>query len=223
MTSYFAFRASEALSTSSLTLMENFERQAPEPQSALFVKTAQLFADEIVDTLLLNLVRSSGSGHANAQRLESLAGIIKGTVNGLIRQVLGKMSNAELSPLSGYIRAQRLTLTVDGQPQVCMVAEMPADVHARFRAVLERGVRGERDDAELLACMAQFHEIVLSTFYDQSLQLVKLGFIGRKLAEVGGAAIRRGVHSTSKHSIPNMSDDEYRRFSEYFLGMLISV
>lgn len=222
MTTYFAFRASEELNRSSLALMDNFERKAPEPQSALFVKVAQLFADEVVDTLVLNLVRSPGANPANAKRLESFAGIIKSTVNGLIKQVLGKMSNDELSPLSGYIREHRRTFTVSGETGDYMVFETPAEFDARFRAVLERGVRGERDDAEMLACMEQFHELSLSAFYDESLRLVKLGFIGRKLAEVGGSAIRKGAHSTSKHSIPNMSDDEYRRFSEYFLGLLIT-
>ncbi|MCD6060860.1 MAG: hypothetical protein K0S16_1171 [Moraxellaceae bacterium] len=223
MTTYFAFRASDELSRSSLTLMENFERGAKEPQNTLFVKVAQLFADEIVDTLLLNLVRSSGSGASNAQRLESFAGIIKSTVNGLIKQVLGKMSNDELSPLSGYIREHRRSFTLNGEACDYIAYETPADFHARFRAVLEKGARGERDNAELLSCMDQFHELSLSTFYDKSLSLVKLGFIGRKLAEVGGSAIRKGALSTSRHSVPNMTDEEYRRFSEYFLGMLITV
>jgi hypothetical protein len=221
MTTYFAFRASDELSASSLALMENFERRAPEPQSALFVKVAQLFADEIVDTLLLNLVRSSGASSSNASRLEGFAGIIKSTVSGLIRQVLGKMSNDELSPLSGYIREHRLSFTRNGETRDYMAFLTPPDFHARFRAVLERGVRGERDDTELLACMEQFHELAFRNFYDDSLKQVKLGFIGRKLTEVGGAAIRKGAQSTSRHSVPNMSDDEYRRFSEYFLGMLI--
>jgi hypothetical protein len=224
MTTHFAFRASDELSRSSLTLMENFERRVAEPQSTLFVKVAQQFADEIVDTLLLNLVRSNGSGSSsNAQRLESFAGIIKSTVNGLIKQVLGKMSNDELSPLSSYIREHRRAFTLGSETHDYITYETPADFHARFVAVLEKGARGERDNAELIACMEQFHELSLSVFYDKSLKLVKLGFIGRKLAEVGGSAIRKGAQSTSRHSVPNMTDEEYRRFSEYFLGMLITL
>lgn len=222
MTTYFAFRASPELSKSSHELMENFEKGVPASQSALFVKVAQLFADEIVDTLLLNLVRNS-SNQAHAHTLENFAGIIKSTVNTLIKQVLGKMSNEDLRPLSGYIRKRRMDLVVDGETHDHIVFETPADFHARFRAVLEKGLQGELDQGELLACMDVFHELSLSAFYDESLQQVKLGFIGRKVADLGGSAIRKGSHSASRRSIPHLHGDDLKHFSKYFLGLLITV
>lgn len=222
MTTYFAFRASDELSTSSLTLMENFEQGSKESQSTLFVKVAQLFADEIVDTLLLNLVKAE-SGSSHASKLESFAGIIKSTVNSLIKQVLGKMSNDELRPLSGYIRERRNTFTLNGEAHDYIAFVMPAEFHARLRKALEQGARGEKNPEELLACMEQFHEMAFSAFYDESLSKIKLGFIGRKVAEVGGAAIRKGSQSVSRHTIPHLEGDELKRFSEYFLGMLVEV
>jgi hypothetical protein len=219
MTTYFAFRASKELSESSHQLMENFERQAREPQSALFVHVAQLFADEIVDTLLLNLARNS-SGKSHTHALENFAGIIKSTVNTLISKVLGKMSNDELQPLSGYLRKVRREFPVDGQPVDHIVFETPADFHARFKAVLEKGLGGQLDQPEMIACMDIFHDLALTAFYDDSLSQIKLGFIGRKLAEVGGAAIRKGSHSISHRTIPHMHDDDVKHFAEYFLGML---
>lgn len=222
MTTYFAFRASEDLSKSSHTLMENFEKVVREPQSTLFVKVAQLFADEIVDTLLLNLARNSSSGH-HTHSLENFAGIIKSTVNGLIKQVLGKMSNDDLQPLSGYIRKRRMELTLNGETCDYIVFETPADFHARFRAVLEKGARGELDQAELIACMDLFHDMSLTAFYDESLKQIKLGFFGRKIADMGGAAIRKGSHSISHRTIPHLHGDDLKHFSEYFLGMLVTV
>ncbi|MCC2638214.1 MAG: hypothetical protein K0Q68_1933 [Moraxellaceae bacterium] len=222
MTTYFAFRASPELSESSHRLMENFEKGVHESQSTLFVKVAQLFADEIVDALLLNLVRNS-SNQANAHTLENFAGIIKSTVNTLIKQVLGKMSNEDLRPLSGYIRKRRMDLVVNGETHDHIVFETPADFHARFRAVLEKGLQGELDQVELLACMDVFHELSLTAFYDEALQQVKLGFIGRKVADLGGAAIRKGSHSASRRSIQHMHAEDMKHFSQYFLGMLITV
>lgn len=222
MTTYFAFRASKELSESSLTLMENFERGVAAPQSALFVKVAQLFSDEIVDTLLLNIVRASGPGHSHAHTLESFAGIIKSTVHTLIKQVLGKMSNEELRPLSGYIRQRRLPLTVNGETHDYVAFVMPADFHARFRAVLEQGARGEKNAEELLACMEIFHEMAFTAFYDESLRQIKLGFIGRKVADMGGTAIRKGSQSASRRTIPHLEGEELKRFAQYFLGMLIT-
>lgn len=222
MTCYFAFEGTDALRDSSLALLENFERRAPEPQSTLFVKVAQLFSDEIVDVLLLNIVRGGGTGFSGAGVLEQVASIIKSTVHTLIKQVLGKMSNAELQPLAAYIRERRLTLTVTGVTKDYVAFPMPADFHARFRAVLEQGARGEQNKPELLACMETFSEMAHKAFYDDSMQPIKLGFIARKVVDVGGAAIRKGSQSATRRLVPTMEGDELKRFSEYFLEMLIS-
>ncbi|MES2918615.1 MAG: hypothetical protein V4729_08345 [Pseudomonadota bacterium] len=221
MTTYFAFRASTELSESSHRLVENFEQKVREPQNQLFVRVAQLFADEIVDALLLNLARNS-SGKSQTNTLENFAGIIKSTVNTLISKVLGKMSNDELQPLSGYIRKHRLALTVDGESHDHIVFETPADFHGRFLAALETAARGELDQAELIACMDRFHDLSLTAFYDESLAQIKLGFIGRKVAEMGGAAIRKGSHSISHRTIPHMNEADLKHFAGYFLGMLFT-
>lgn len=222
MTCYFAFQASDTLRDSSLTLMENFEQGVREPQSTLFVKVAQLFTDEIVDALLLNIVKAAESNHSGAKVLEQFASVIKSTVHSLIKQVLGKMNNEELRPLSGYIKQRRLTLTQKGETHDYIAFPMPADFHARFRAVLEKGANGEKQEGELLACMEKFTEMSHQAFYDDSLKLIKLGFIGRKVADVGGAAIRKGSQTASRRLIPALEGGELKQFSEYFLKLLIT-
>jgi hypothetical protein len=223
MTCYFAFQASDALRDSSLALMENFERGVAEPQSAAFVKVAQLFSDEIVNALLLNIVRAEEAKHSGAKALEQFAKIVTDTVHYLIRQVLGKMSNDDLRPLAGYIKERRLTQTVDGKTRDLIVFPMQADFHARFRAVLEKCAAGEQHPEELLACMEHYSELSVVAFYDDSLNLVKLGFLGRKMVSVGSVAIRKGSQAATRRLIPPMSGDELVKFSKYFLSMLITV
>lgn len=221
MTCYFAFPASDRLRDTSLLLLENFEQGVSAPQNTLFVEVAQLFADEIVDVLLLNIVRSAESGHSGAKVLEGFAGLIKSTVHGLIRQVLGKMSNAELAPLSAVIRERRLTLAHEGIERDYIAFVMPADFHARFRAVLEQGLRGERNPAELGECMSTFSDMALTAFYDDCMKPLKLGFIGRKVVDMGGAAIHKGSQAATRRLVPEMQGQELKDFSAYFLGFLI--
>lgn len=221
MTCYFAFPASDALRDGSLTLLDNFERGAKEPQSKLFVQVAQLYADEIVDVLLLNIVKAAESQHSGAKILEQFAGLIKSTVHALIRQVLGKMDNQELQPLSAIIRERRLTLQQEGVAKDYIAFTMPADFHAQFRAALEAGVRGERHPEQLCDCMLRFSDMAHKAFYDDSVRPLKLGFVGRKMVDVGGVAISKGSHSATKRLIPDLAGEELKQFSEYFLGFLI--
>lgn len=223
MSSYFAFPASAALSASSLTLMENFEKGVREPQSKLFVDVAQRFTDEIIDALLLNIVSAADEHDTGAKVLKQFAGVIKSTVNGLIKQVLGKMSNDELRPLAGYMREHRLTLTQNGQEADYIAFAIPDEFHDRFAAVLERGKAGEKVNSELLPCMERFSEMAYQSFYDDAMKTIKLGFIGRKVADVGGAAIRKGSQSATRHLVPTLEGEHLQQFSEYFRGMLIKV
>lgn len=223
MSCYFAFRASDDLRDSSLALLDNFERRDPASQSALFVKVAQLFADEIVDVLILNIVSGAESGHSGAGVLEQFAGVIKSTVNTLIKQVLGKMNNDELRPLSSYMRERLLILTTAGVTREYVAFPMPADFHERFRAVLHQGARGEQNQKELLACMEIFTEMAHQAFYDDSMKPIKLGFIGRKVVDIGGAAMRKGSQAATRRLVPAMDGAELKQFSEYFLTMLITV
>jgi len=222
MASYFAFPASDRLRDGSLTLLDNFENGVREPQSRLFVEVGQIFTDEIVDALLLNIVRSAERAHSGAKILEQFAGLIKSTVHALIKQVLGKMSNEELRPLAGYMRQRRLTITQDGKEKDYIAFILPADFHTRFRAVLEQGARGQSNTAELLACMEIFTEKAHTAFYDESLGAIKLGFIGRKMADVGGSALRKGSQAATRRLIPDLQGDELKQFCAYFLLMLIT-
>lgn len=221
MTCYFAFPSSDALRDSSLTLLENFERGAREPQNTLFIRVAQLFADEVVDMLLLNLVRGSETPHSSASVIESFAGLIKTTVHGLIKQLLSKMSNDEMRPLSTVIAERRLTLTQDGTEKDYICFIMPPDFHARFKSVLEQGIKGERHPDELLACMETFSEMAHEAFYEESIRPLKLGFIGRKLTDVGGAAMRKGATSANRRLVPGLAGQELIDFCTYFHGFML--
>ncbi len=221
MTCYFAFPSSDALRDSSLTLLENFEQGSKESQSTLFIRVAQLFADEVVDMLLLNLVRGSETPHSSASVIESFAGLIKTTVHGLIKQLISKMSNDELRPLSSVISERRLTLMRDGVEKDYIAFVMPPDFHVRFKRVLERGMNGERDPDELLACMEAFSEMAHQVFYEDSIKPLKLGFIGRKLTEVGGAAMRKGAVSANRRLVPGLKGQELIDFCTYFHGFVI--
>jgi hypothetical protein len=221
MTCYFAFPASDSLRDGSNTLQDHFNRGVKESQSALFVKVAQQFSDEIVDALLLNIVRASDQHKASTKILESFAGLIKATVHALIKNVLSKMSNEELRPLAAVIRSRRLTLTRGGVTTDYVCFEMPADFHASLRECMAAGTRGEKDTAKMTDLMLRFSDMSHQAFYEDSVAPLKLGFIGRNMVSMGGSAIKKGSHSSTKSLIPTLEGQELIDFSVYFLNFLI--
>lgn len=225
MSSYFAFQASQALSVSSATLTDNFEKGEKAPQNKLFIEVAHLYTDEVIDALLLNIVNAPGADVTGASVLRSFAGLIKSTANGLTKQVLSKMDNDELKPLAGYIRKHRLDLPTgkEGETRSYLAFGISDSFYQQFASVLERGGAGEEINDELLPCMMSFAKQATTAFYDESLKSVKLGFIGRKLVDVGSSAIHNGGEAAVKRLVPALKGNSLKRFSDYFRSMLVQV
>lgn len=223
MTGYFAFPASPELESASHQLLDNFEKGVKEPQNTLFIRVAQLYSDEIVDALLLNLVHAPESSGTAAKVLDKFAGLIKGTVHALIRQVLGKLDNKEMQPLSSIIRDRRIRLVHEGVERDHISFPMPADFFTEFRSVMAAGANGERQSERMTAAMLKFADLSFHYFYEESTKPLKLGFVARKMVDVGGAAISKGSHSAIKSLIPGMNEAELKAFAAYFGTMLAEV
>lgn len=221
MTNYVAFPTSTALAVSSLTLIDNFEKGLRDSQSKLFVDVAQHFTDEIITAFVLNIVSSADPKDHSSKIMTNFASVIKSTVNGLIKQVLGKMSNDELRPLARYIKAHRLTFMREGKERIYIAFAISEDFYQQFSAVLERGIQGETINKELTSLMENFAVQAHEAFYDESLKSIKLGFIGRKLVDVGSIAIRKGSQTAVRHLMPTLQGDNSKRFCAYFHQMLI--
>ncbi len=221
MTCYFAFPASPALSADADLLLKNFDAGIKAPQNTLFVTVAQLYADEIVDALLLNIVRAADPHSTAAKVLEKFAGLIKSTVHAMIKQVMGKMNNEELKPLAAVIRERRVPLSRDGQTQDYVTFPIPADFFAQYKAILAQAMQGERHPEQMTDCMLRFSDMAYEAFYEDSVKRLKLGFVGRKMVEMGGAAINKGSHSAIRSLMPNLEGQELKDLAAYFDGLLI--
>lgn len=222
MTKLFAFPASEALREDfEAILMAYAGKVLPTaPQAPLIVDFAQRYSDEIVDALLLNLMKGADADSAAPKALETVAGLVKGTVHALIRQVLGKLDNAELKPVADYIASRRAELTRDGVTQDYISFQLSDADHELLRKAWARAAAGEGDKTELTQAMLRFSELAIAAFYEDSAKAIKLGFIARNMFNVGHVAISKGSKTAINRLIPSLRPREMQDFAGYFLGML---
>lgn len=221
MSGYFAFPASAQLEADSDKLIQNLESGVRESQSSLFTQVAQRYADEIVDALILNVVRGGDASSPGTKVLEGFASLIKSTVHMLIKQVLGKMSNEELKPLSSVIRERRVKFTdADGNVREHISFPMADADFTKMQAAMTAQANGQRDNAVMTSVMLKFADLAHHYFYDDAVKRLKLGFVGRKAVDMGGAAISKGSHSAIKKLVPDMPDDEAAVFAGYIGSLL---
>lgn len=220
----FAFPASKTLTQEFNEVLNAFANGIPaQPQASAVVSLAQRYADEIVDALVVNLMKGSSPSTSTPKVLGTVASVIKGTSHTLVRQVLAKMTNAELQPLTSYIAARRTQHMVKGILRDFISFDLTkADYDSLKQTWAEAAAEGS-NNAAMTEAMLRFSELAIQAFYNESAQAVKLGFIARNVFAVGETAIRKGSHAAIGHLVPALKPDELKAFGRYFGDMLMAV
>ena len=224
MTFLFAFQASKSLTEEFNEVLNAFANGIPaQPQAGAVVSLAQRYADEIVDALVVNLMKGSSPSSSAPKVLETVASVIKGASHTLVRQVQAKMSNAELQPLTTYIAARRTQHMVKGTLRDFISFDLAkADYDLLQQAWADAAAEGI-NQAAMTQAMLRFSELAIQAFYQESAQAVKLGFIARNVFAVGEAAIRKGSQAAIRRLIPALKPTELKAFGRYFGDMLMAV
>lgn len=223
MTFLFAFPASPMLTQDFNSVLNAFANGLPtQPQARAVVSLAQRYADEIVDALVLNLMKGSAPSSSAPKMLQTVANVTKGAAHTLIRQVVAKMPNAELEPLTSYIAQRRSSFEVDGVARDFISFELSAADFGLLRQAWADAAEQGTNHQAMSQAMHRFAELAVQAFYTDSAQAVKLGFISRNVFAVGETAIRKGSQTAISRLIPALSATELQAFGRYFGDKLLT-
>lgn len=217
---HYAIPCPESLYQGFETLVHNLEQGVREPQNRLLIAVANDYTDVVVSVMVLGNSHMMEPGSMARRILEQVAAAIRGAAHTLVRQILGKMSNAELAPLSAQIRGRQLQV---GE-RIYISFPVPAHIAASYRksfAAIRAGDVSVRH--EFMEAMLEFSDLATHYFYDESIRPLKLGFVARKLADVGGVAIRKASHSAIRALIPRLDQQELLAFADYLDPLFIDV
>lgn len=175
--------------------------------------------DGVIKALALDVIDILKSNGEGAGILGMLASLMKSTMHTLIKQIMGKVSNAEQDKLAGYLGRRRVI--VNGVTRFGF--GMPDAIGTRFDDVLVRIAAGNmtraRDD--LTAAMYDFTEIATAHFYDEFTGSLELGFVKQKMVSMGRGAILKGSHSAVGKLFASMSHDDLQRVCAHYSSMFV--
>ncbi len=222
MTAYFGFEPSAGLKNDIQTLLANLANKVPEPQHHLSSAISRVFTDEVIDSLLLNLVgvmQHHGDGEGGGL-LKFLGGFLKTVMHGALKVMLGKCDNAEVNKRAEFLRMRLLQLPND---KTRLGFELPQETYNHFQRCfteIEAG-NGKNFTEELTKTMLMFTDLSLVAFFDDFINGLNLGMINRKMASVTRSGIHKESHATIKKLIPSLTDAQLKDFSAYFKAMLV--
>lgn len=207
---FFGFVPSEELLRNIQTGIE--KKNSNEPLYPLRDQTALLINDEIIDAILIELVRRFPPSDRR-DTAEKLAGYVKSTVAVLLKQLLSKADN-EVVRQSINFSESSLFKDPQGQPRVGanLNANLVTNIKHSFAEILENG---DIDRGVLSEQYKQFADASVNHFMREFNKTLDLGMIKRKASDIGAAAVTKAVHIAVDKLIPNLNKDEIKVLAEY--------
>lgn len=212
MATYYAVPCPDGLRANFARLVDNFERGVSEPQNQLLIAVANEYTDKIVEVMILGNSQMLNPDSFAARVLNNVAVVVKTTAHTLIRQVLHKMKNQEMAPLTAQIRARKLVIGADE----FISFPVPAALAQRYRQCftdIRAGNLAARQP--FMECMLEFSGLANHYFYQESVKPLKLGLITRKVADLGGVTINKASQAAIKKLIPHLNIEELQVFVDY--------
>lgn len=187
------------------------------PQSPLFTEISFDFLDLMLDALFFGPTRQIEMNAFRKRMADALGSLIRSTAHTLIRSIIAKLNNTELLPLVAYVKARRIY--IDGVSHVTF--PLPAHFTTRFEVLHEAIMAGNRNNiTEQIEVMSEFIDISLHHLFRVPVDLLKLGFLARKSAELGHTAVRALAHSTVRKLATDLSLEENQKLSLYFYKLM---
>lgn len=208
--SYFGFIPSEALLKSVLNGIE--KKNSNEPLYPLRDQSALMINDEIIDAILIELVRRFPPSEKRDTG-EKLAGYIKSTVAVLLKQLLSKVPN-DVARQSIEFSEKSLFKDHDGNYRIgtALKPELVTNLKNSY-AEIKSG--NDVNRAALSELYKQFAEAAVRHFMNDFNKTLDLGMIKRKASDLASSAVIKAIHIAIDKLIPNFTKEELLAAAEY--------
>jgi hypothetical protein len=175
--------------------------------------------DGVTKALALDVIEILKANGEGAGILGVLANLLQSTMHMLIRQIMGKVDHSEQDKLAAYLNRRRIN--VDGAPRFGFV--MPDPLGVRFEELLARISSGNFNNAraDITKAMQDFVLVAVTSFYDEFTSCIDLGFVKRKMVDVGRGTIIKGSQSTVNKLFASMSDDDLQKVTAHYATMFV--
>lgn len=208
---FFGFVPSEELLKNIQTGIE--KKNSNEPLYPLRDQTALLINEEIIDTLLIELVRRFPASDKR-DTAEKLAGYVKSTVAVLLKQLLSKADN---DVVRQSVEFSERSLFKDPQGQFRVGVNLDSSLVTNLKnSFAEVQANGDVNRAVLSEQFKQFSDSTINHFMRDFNKTLDLGMIKRKAADIGASAVGKAVHMAIDKLISNLNKDEITAVAEYY-------
>lgn len=217
MTSYFGIVPSETLSGDIQQAQAN--RNSSEPQYPLRDKISLQLTEELIDNLLVQLLQNFPPSEKR-DTTEELAIKIRGIVSSLLKQLLGKASNEQVTESLVFMEK---SLFIDNHGQQRIGAVLPDELATQMKLCFSEILagNGKAYSAALTEHVKSFSDVLIQHFMTDFNKTLGLGMVKRGAASVATSAVSTAVHIVVKKLIPSLNQAELEVYAKHYDAMII--
>lgn len=188
------------------------KKNSSEPLYPLRDEVALQINDEILDAILLELVRRFPESDKR-ETAEKLAGYVKSTVAVLLKQLLSKAPN---DVVKQSIEFSEHSLHKDPEGRYRVGEDLDPTLVTNLKNSFAEIKAGNEVDRRVLSEQyKQFADATIRHFMIDFNKTLDLGMIKRKGADIGAAAVTKAVHIAIDKLIPHLHKEEINALAEY--------
>lgn len=221
---YLGFTSSPALENSAIVLLDNYARNVKESQVPHMEKTMELFVPELLQAFLVGTVDAIGLSSTATKIVHTTADLIGKTANMLVPQLLRKRSNEELKPLTGFIDEIYVRGNTCSTGKASTGCEIDKATFDRMQRVIGevRAGNGRQVLPELHDLMSLTVDIMMERLMKRAIDLIKLNFVVRKIADGAMATCKAAGHGVVNKVFKKLDDDQLIHVANYFDQLIFS-
>ncbi|MAR91800.1 MAG: hypothetical protein SV765_05505 [Pseudomonadota bacterium] len=221
---YLAFASSKELEDSAADLIARHHQGVEESYIPLMEDTMDYFIPEMLDAFLVKSVDAIGLSSTSSKIVHSSADIIGKSARMLIPHLLKKRSNQELGPMVDFMDEIYLRPEQTETGQASSGCELDQATYERMRRVLAEVKAGkvEENRQELSELMSQSVDLMLDGLMKRAINLLKQGFVVRKIADGALSTCRAAAHGVVNKVFKRLEDHKMQNLAAYFEGLVIT-
>lgn len=223
---FAAYPSHPSLRTDIQQLIDNLDRGTRESQKTLAAHAFETAAQEVLEALVVNLVKRLENPQNPAVEIHKTLNRIRDNIGGICRLVVGVLNNDKLAVAMRHYRTLLLDMPgQDGSMQPWIGIRVDDAFVRELRAVAAhlRDESATYDAARTTRVLDRMTDMVLNAMIEEPKQQMGLGFVTRKAADGAISLVRSAMHGMTHRSIPHLSPRRRRGLADHLDALLVEL
>lgn len=224
MAAHIAFLSSDHLRRNSEQLVANIDARSKAPQADLMIRIMSDFTDEVLQVFFIDVIDLLQLSHFMQKVIHGSVNTIKGTINSISRTIIHKLDNQQIIPMADYMGSLMLTAPdTSGDNRAWVGFPVSERMIDRLDTLIGNIRHGNPQEhvQELSSVLNEITDLAMAAYFTMPIELLKLGFILRKMADGGVSVIRGAVHIVIRKLVPDLSNEQLLAVANYMDTLIL--